>query len=291
MTIQKIQIPTTNYDKTRKPIKQIVIHWIVGNLASADAVFKKQNSTSAHYAVEDDVIHQYVDEGHTAYAVGNYARNQETISIEHSATPDRPATDKTYETSAQLIREICERHNIPIDREHIIKHSEVKATQCPGTMDLDRLITLARQGVKNSVAVDSGTFEQLVTKSSEYDKFVAGGYPHVEDVIQKVTEKDTTIQNLTKDINTCEVQVGKLLDDVQKINEEDKNTSSELLDAQHALQPLKNEALAVRRSLKLMDEVDTQTLLKTIEVLRKAKTTKAQVKDWPFIEKLRILFG
>lgn len=146
MNITKITIPVTNYDTTRKPITAIVIHWIVGNLAAADAVFKKQGGgTSAHYAVEDDIIHQYVDESHTAYAVGVYSKNQETISIEHSADQTRPASNRTYETSGRLIAEIAKRHNIPLNRAHILKHSEIKATQCPGTMDVDRLISIARQ--------------------------------------------------------------------------------------------------------------------------------------------------
>lgn len=145
MDVTKISIPTTNYDTSRKPIKQIVIHWIVGNMAAADATFKKQGGqTSAHYAVEDNTIHQYVDENHTAYAVGNYARNQETISIEHSAAPDRPATDATYQTSGKLIADICKRRGIPLDRAHIIGHKEIVATQCPGTMNIDKLITIAK---------------------------------------------------------------------------------------------------------------------------------------------------
>lgn len=290
MTITWIGSP--NFDKKRVKIDRVIIHWIVGTLKSADAQFQKTSpGTSAHYGVEDDQVHQYVNENEVAYHAGVYAMNQRSIGIEHSADTKRPASNKTYETSAQLIREICERHNIPIDREHILKHSEVKATQCPGTMDLDRLITLARQGVKNSVAVDSETFEQLVGKSTEYDKFVAGGYPHVEDLLKVVKEKDATIQNLTKDVNSCEVQVGKLLDDVQKVNEEDKNTSQELLDAQHKLQPYVDEALKVRRALNLMDEVDTQSLLKAIEVFKNSKVKTPKVQDMTFLEKLRILFG
>lgn len=145
MTLTKIAIPTTNYDTSSKPKTKIVIHWIVGNLASADAVFKKVGGgTSAHYGVEDDQVHQYVEEQYTAYHAGNYAVNQESIGIEHSASPDRPASEATYKTSGELIYQISKRHNIPLDRQHIIKHSEVKATQCPGTMDLDKLINIAK---------------------------------------------------------------------------------------------------------------------------------------------------
>jgi len=143
MTIKFIGSP--NYDSNRKPIKRIIIHWFgVGNLASADAQFQKLSGTSAHYGIEDNVIHQYVKETDVAYHAGNYAINQESIGIEHSATTDRPASDATYETSGKLIAEICKRYNIPLTREFIEPHNKYRATQCPGTMDIDKLIKLAK---------------------------------------------------------------------------------------------------------------------------------------------------
>lgn len=143
-------VGSPNYDTNRKPIDRVVIHWFgVGKQTGADAQFQKTASqgggTSAHYSVEDDSVHQYVKEENVAYHAGNYAMNQRSIGIEHSAEPNRPATDLTYETAGKLLGEICKRHNIPLDRTHIIKHSEVKATQCPGTMDVDRLIAIAKQ--------------------------------------------------------------------------------------------------------------------------------------------------
>lgn len=138
-------IGSPNYDSNRKPITTIVIHWFgIGKLKGADATFQKAGGTSAHYAIEDITVHQYVKESDVAYHAGNYAMNQKSIGIEHSAEPNRPASDATYNSSAELVATICKKYNIPLDRTHIIKHSEVKATQCPGTMDLDRIISLAK---------------------------------------------------------------------------------------------------------------------------------------------------
>ena len=121
MAIIKQTIPTSNYDTSRKPITHIVIHWIVGTLASADASFKNPSRiASAHYGVEDNTIYQWVDEKHTAYHCGNYAFNQKSIGIEHSAAPDRPASEATYQSSGKLIAEIAKRYNIPLDRTHIL---------------------------------------------------------------------------------------------------------------------------------------------------------------------------
>ena len=143
------QKPSPNFDSNRQPIDRIVIHWMVTTLAGADAQFMKPGGTSAHYGIEDAVIHQYVAENKVAYHAGNYPMNQRSIGIEHSADPNRPASDTTYQTSGQLIAEIAKRYNIPLDRQHIIKHSEVVATQCCGTVDVDRLISIAK-AVNNS---------------------------------------------------------------------------------------------------------------------------------------------
>lgn len=138
-------IGSPNFDSNRTDISRIVIHWFgMGTLAGADATFQKPSGTSAHYAISDNIIHQYVKEENTAYHAGNYAVNQRSIGLEHDANPDKPLSEQSYQTSAKLIAEICLRYNIPIDRQHIIKHSEVKATQCPGTIDLDKLIKLAK---------------------------------------------------------------------------------------------------------------------------------------------------
>lgn len=152
MTIQKQTIPTTNYEVGRrgKSVNKILIHWIVGTLASADAQFKKVNSTSAHYGIEDAKIFQWVDEKNTAYHAGNFTVNLESIGIEHSADLNRPATEETYKTSAELIAILCKKHNIPLDRQHIIKHSEVVATRCCGTVDIDRLISMAKSIINPS---------------------------------------------------------------------------------------------------------------------------------------------
>lgn len=143
MTIKWIGSP--NFDTNRKPIDRVVIHWMAGTLAGTDAQFQKKTpGSSAHYGIEDRNIHQYVKEENVAYHAGNYAMNQRSIGIEHSAAPDRLASEETYQTSAELVADICKRYSIPLDRTHILKHSEIKPTQCPGTIDLDKIIQLAK---------------------------------------------------------------------------------------------------------------------------------------------------
>lgn len=125
----------------------VVMHWLgAGNLDTANARFQnKANQVSAHYGISDDTVWQWVKEESTAYHSGNWQMNLDSIGIEHHATPTYMATEKTITTAANLLREICKRWDIPLDRKHIILHKEVKATQCPGTLPVDRIIELAKK--------------------------------------------------------------------------------------------------------------------------------------------------
>jgi hypothetical protein len=85
---------------------------------------------------------QWLEEFNTAYHAGNYTMNLQSIGIEHEDGGDyngvRP--DVLYTTSAKLVNDICNFYQIPIDRVHILKHSEVIATGCPDALDVDRIV-------------------------------------------------------------------------------------------------------------------------------------------------------
>lgn len=186
MDIQWIGAHANNYQKTRygNKIDKIIIHWIVGTLQSADATFANPNRVaSAHYGVGGRTIHQYVKEEDTAYHAGNLTVNRQSIGIEHEGGPDIPISNETYETSGQLIAEIAKRYDIPLDREHIKGHREIKATQCPGTIDIDRLISIAKnQGgsmsevddLREKVAAYKIEVEAKNKQIGEYEEQVKG---------------------------------------------------------------------------------------------------------------------
>ena len=201
MTIKFIGSP--NFDNSRKPIKQVVIHWIVGDLTSADATFQKVGGVSAHYGVEDEIIHQYVLEEDTAYAVGVYYRNQESISIEHSASPDRLASNATYSTSAKLIADICQRNNIPVDRQHIIGHNEIKATQCTGTMDIDRLIREANSEII-AQPIAQLTLQTIIPKELLEGEDQNLEIQQVAGLLKDGKRDNLDLQNCRKELKQCQ---------------------------------------------------------------------------------------
>ena len=217
------------FDSKRTQIDRIVIHWFGSkgsSLKSTDSFFQ-YSGTSSTYAVEEDQIHQYVKEENVPYANGNYPMNQRSITIEFSADVARNATDKTYETGAQLIADISKRRNIPLNRTSIMKHSEVVATQCCGTVDVDRLI-------KRAIEINSTPMNPLPTELQKYridwkeiavnkgldvNSAMFVDYRNIDkilsDKVKSATEaKDREIQSLTKakdivaqQLAVCEGQV------------------------------------------------------------------------------------
>lgn len=137
-----------NWDTTRTTIDRIIIHTMVGPASAADARFN--NSTqkvSAHYGVLlDGTLWHWVDEDNTAYHAGEYSMNQRSIGIEHEDNGDYNGvrTDALYAESSKLVADICKFYSIPVDRTHILKHSEVIATGCPDALDIDRIVRQAQ---------------------------------------------------------------------------------------------------------------------------------------------------
>lgn len=141
-------IGSPNYTKGRQgqKITGVVIHWMAGTLASTDSVFQNTTrNTSAHYGIENDNVHQYVRDEDTAYQAGNWTVNTQTIGIEHSAQPGRDASVATLETSAQLIADLANKHGFLINSSTVRPHNAIKATQCPGTINVNWLINRAME--------------------------------------------------------------------------------------------------------------------------------------------------
>ena len=175
--------PNYNDSSYRKPITKVVLHWFgIGTLDSANTRFQNDASdVSAHYGISDGLIFQWVKEENVAWHCGNWEVNQCSIGIECDATTTKNASEETYQTAGQLLREICDKYNIPLDREHILKHSEVKATQCPGTLDVDKIIAIARGESMLDKDIETAVEEQFKLKEIDryskywtYEELIAG---------------------------------------------------------------------------------------------------------------------
>ncbi|MES2640269.1 MAG: MopE-related protein [Myxococcota bacterium] len=111
--------------------RYVVIHTTQGSYSGTISWFQNcSSSVTAHYTVRssDGHITQSVDESDVAWHAGNSTYNWASVGIEHEGyvdAPERWYTEELYRASAALTADICDRHGIPKDRDHIIGHNEV----------------------------------------------------------------------------------------------------------------------------------------------------------------------
>lgn len=145
--------PSPHFTKGRKkgiwplqrtvPVEAIVIHWFGGG--SLDGVVrtfqdrKLAKPRSAHFAVEDSRIVKFVNEEDTAWHAGDFEWNLKTVGIETSAGPGRDASDGTYRSLGELVRMLYAKYGWSPSERRLKPHGSIVATQCPGTVDFDRI--------------------------------------------------------------------------------------------------------------------------------------------------------
>lgn len=149
LNIKWIGAHPNNYLKGRsgRKVDRIVLHWIVGTLESADSTFNNPTRyASSTYGVGGKDIHQYVKEYNAPYTNGVWDINMRSITIEHEGSPSMPISAATYESSAQLIADICKRYGWTVDYAlRKPRHRDYSATQCPGTLDVARIKKRVKQ--------------------------------------------------------------------------------------------------------------------------------------------------
>ncbi|MEY9931146.1 hypothetical protein ABH926_005793 [Catenulispora sp. GP43] len=132
-----------NYDPANRPaqsaIRYITIHDTEDTYAGAISTFQNPAVyASAHYIVRssDGHVTQAVPTQDIAWDSGNWSIYQHAVSIEHEGWAIHGAswyTEAQYETTAELVRYLAARFNIPLDRQHIFGHDEV-----PGSKDANQ---------------------------------------------------------------------------------------------------------------------------------------------------------
>jgi N-acetyl-anhydromuramyl-L-alanine amidase AmpD len=115
----------------RKPqqIRLIVIHVTDGSfLGTLSWLRNPLAHASTNFVVSRaGQIAELVPKRDIAWHAGNWAVNKESVGIEHEGTTDSPVgfTTAEYRASARLVAYLVRTSFIPIDREHIIGHSQV----------------------------------------------------------------------------------------------------------------------------------------------------------------------
>ena len=230
---------TEDYYGEPRTFQYIVLHWWGDPEAgytfdgTVDYLKNPDSNVSAHYVVSEDKITQLVELKDTAW----HARdaNPKSIGIEI----DPQFSDKTYETVGWLINYISKQTSIPITDEYIVGHRKFVATQCPGTLDFDRVINLALgtdncqdkldklqddfidmkiQRDRKDVKLEECRNERVELKNENqkivenYDKQIKGLQSDLAGVRLEVKDKTECITSLEEDKNALELNVGDLED-------------------------------------------------------------------------------
>lgn len=183
----------SNYSRGSGDISYVIIHTMEGTYSGSISWFQNCSSqVSAHYSVRssDGEITQSVDEADVAWHAGNWTYNERSIGIEHEgyvSQADAWYTDAMYRSSAELVRDICDRYGIAKDRAHVIGHNEVPGCSSgngggsgchtdPGSgWDWDYFMSLVNEQGSGSPSMGgsgsesgtiSGTFDATVTARS-----------------------------------------------------------------------------------------------------------------------------
>lgn len=140
-------------------IDRIVIHHNAStnkNVAMNTWVQGGPANTSAHYEVTPTEIIGCVGEQYAAWHCGGTGGsdipkmanpNQRSIGIENLNSTGAPKWEidpRTMKNLAKLVADICKRYNIPLDRKHVLGHNEVTATACPGGINVDAVVHMAK---------------------------------------------------------------------------------------------------------------------------------------------------
>ncbi len=201
MQITQKPVTPSNYYKGRfdighNPINPdvIVIHVAVATLQGCFNTFNNPNEQkSSHYCVgELGEIWQFVNENDNAWhagfivnptsklvkdRIGKYpSPNAYTIGIENEgeyvgdSTP-QDFTDAQYEANGWLVAQCAKRWNIPMDRDHVIGHKELRADKtCPGKLvSIDRIIAIAKSCAGNQPTTPNPLLSELKALVKKYE--------------------------------------------------------------------------------------------------------------------------
>jgi MYXO-CTERM domain-containing protein len=119
---------TNKCNTTRtQTIDSIVIHDTEGGWDASVSTLQFDSGKSVHYIVDADGsrVGQFVPESYDAWHAGNSCWNNRSVGIEHVGYASKTYDVALYQKSVELVKSIRSRHNIPLDRAHIVGHYQI----------------------------------------------------------------------------------------------------------------------------------------------------------------------
>lgn len=150
-----VQLTSDSQPRTADVDMFILHHAATTSLAAILALFQPGGRTvSANYAMGNDgTLVGTVDESRRAWtSASSYDNRAITIEVANLSTNGWTISEGSHEKLAELAADLNKRFGVPLDRDHILGHRELYQrygasypTACPGSMDIDRIVTRANE--------------------------------------------------------------------------------------------------------------------------------------------------
>ncbi|MBR1727923.1 MAG: N-acetylmuramoyl-L-alanine amidase [Selenomonadaceae bacterium] len=149
INIKETNLKSNSYLNERTITDMIVIHHtgerdIDASAAEIDQWHKNQGWTMIgyHFVIRKNGT---IERGRPEYTIGShaYGENWHTLGIHLSGDFEKAKpTDQQVEMCAMLIAYLCDKYNIPTDKNHIVGHCDLMSTDCPGKFLYSQLKTI-----------------------------------------------------------------------------------------------------------------------------------------------------
>lgn len=174
-----LQSPSPNFSsRGGYTIKGIVIHCTDGNYpGDLEWLTSSVSEVSSHYLIAPNGdIHQLVDDKNAAWHSGKIFKptasilktydgvnpNSYLLGIEVSVKASDCILLEQSMALLELLKHLTTTHSIPLDREHVIGHKEIRSNKtCPGTINVDDIVHFLRT---NIVAEDTEYSQTIKNK-------------------------------------------------------------------------------------------------------------------------------
>ncbi|TYB68969.1 N-acetylmuramoyl-L-alanine amidase [Nonomuraea sp. PA05] len=116
-----------------RSVDYIVIHDTEGTYQGIPSLVRNPKYVSWHYTIRsrDGHVAQHVPTNDIAWHAGNWDVNTRSIGIEHEGYLAKGGawyTEAMYRASARLVKYLAAKHDIPLNRAHILGHDNVPGT-------------------------------------------------------------------------------------------------------------------------------------------------------------------
>ncbi|MGW0805290.1 N-acetylmuramoyl-L-alanine amidase [Nonomuraea sp. NPDC002799] len=116
-----------------RAVDYIIVHDTEGTYQGIPSMIRNPKYVSWHYTIRsrDGHVAQHVPTQDIAWHAGNWDVNTRSIGIEHEGYLAKGGTwytEAMYRSSAKLVRYLADKHDIPLNRAHILGHDNVPGT-------------------------------------------------------------------------------------------------------------------------------------------------------------------